>query len=138
MTVPEIVFKMVPLVLEGVEGLIFDFPASASAAHNGEHIPGVKGQIGDPAEVLNLIALDFPVLQKIDPYIWVGGIQPPLVHKVKPMNDPLGSLLIMLGLTQLLLGFDLRKQAGMIPFFDPQDEAAAMLTQRPDMRRIGT
>jgi hypothetical protein len=57
LTVSVIVLDMIALVLQGVEGFVFNFPPGAAAFH---HVPDVfpgDGQIGHPAVAVNGFSL---------------------------------------------------------------------------------
>ncbi len=75
LSMPEIMFKLISLVLEGIKSLVFDFPAGAPAAHNTFHIPFADLEMGHPAEMLGLIGSNFPILNEIDQHVWVGSVQ---------------------------------------------------------------
>ena len=49
--VTEIVLEVVALVFEGVEGLIFDFPAGASSFHQFHEVCGGYRDVGHPGEM---------------------------------------------------------------------------------------
>ena len=52
--VAEVVLEVIALVLQGVEGLVFYFPPRPTTPHYLHEDVWLKGQIGDPAEVLGL------------------------------------------------------------------------------------
>ena len=52
---PIVVFKVIPLVLEGVEGLMLNLPARPTAPHNLKPIDFRHPQIGDPGEMLAVV-----------------------------------------------------------------------------------
>jgi hypothetical protein len=39
------------LVLEGIEGFVFDFPACAGSSHQQHEVAVIESEIGDPGEV---------------------------------------------------------------------------------------
>ena len=53
--------KVITLVFQGVYCLVFDFPPGATAPHEVKGMPFGHPQIGDPAEVLDLVLAYLPV-----------------------------------------------------------------------------
>ena len=72
---PKVVFEMVALVLEGVEGLILDFPACPPPTAQSVSVVALNCEVGDPSEVAGLITLDFPVFQEIDPQMGIRLVE---------------------------------------------------------------
>ena len=66
--------EIVPLVFEGVEGFIFDFPPSPATAHDLIDVFRGDDEVGDPGEVFFPLAAELPVLQQINPDVFVGGV----------------------------------------------------------------
>ena len=70
---PVVVTKIIPLILQGVERLIFYFPPGTGTTH--EQVQVVLGdiQIGNPAEMLNFscFGIFFPVLDKGHPAVLI-------------------------------------------------------------------
>jgi hypothetical protein len=48
---PKVVLEVVALILEGIEGLVFDLPARSASAHELVNVVPGDGKIGDPAAV---------------------------------------------------------------------------------------
>ena len=57
-----VVLEMIALILQGIEGLILDFPACPSSAHDREDVQLGNGAVRDPTEVLGFVLSDFPIL----------------------------------------------------------------------------
>ena len=57
-----VMFEMVALVFERVEGFVFDFPARPASFHNRIDGIGGEGLIGNPGEVLFFLWADLPIL----------------------------------------------------------------------------
>jgi hypothetical protein len=89
---PIIVFKVIALVFQRVEGLVFDFPPGATSSHEVKDIAFGHPQVGDPAEVLDLVLAPLSVLDKIDPHLRVRRIEGDIIEKAKPMDQPCGAV----------------------------------------------
>ena len=84
---PVIMAEVVALILEGIEGLVFDLPAGPAGTHDGNGVFPGNGQIGHPTEPGDLVTLaDLPVFQKIDQQVRAGLIEGNLVEKAEIMN----------------------------------------------------
>jgi hypothetical protein len=79
-------FEMIPLVLQGVEGLVLNLPTRPPATHDCEDVHLGDGEIGDPTEVLGLALSDLPVLDKVHQYVRIGLVQGYLIDKGKAVN----------------------------------------------------
>ena len=73
--------------------------------------------------MLDFVIAHFPVLDKIDPHVWVGGIERDIIDKAKPMHEPRSAIVpLIIGDAAGVLGrLDLLEQIGMIAFFDPEE-----------------
>ena len=67
--VSEVVFELILLVLQGVEGLVLDLPTRPPSPHDREHGQLGAGEISDPGKVLGLVLSDLPVLNKAHQYV---------------------------------------------------------------------
>jgi hypothetical protein len=88
-----VVFKIIPLVFQRIERFVFDLPPGASSPHEVKDVALAHAQVRHPTEVLNLAIADLPVLDKIDPYVDVRGIEWHIIDKPKAM-DHLGSAVV--------------------------------------------
>ena len=86
LAMPIVVLKVIALVFQRVEGLIFDLPPGAPTSHEVKDIPFGHPQVGDPAEVLDPISAYLPVLDKIDPHLRVRRIEGDVIEEAKPMH----------------------------------------------------
>ncbi len=57
LAVTEVVFEVVPVVLEDVEGLVLNFPSGSAASGDFGHILSVHRQIGDEAIAVGHLAI---------------------------------------------------------------------------------
>jgi hypothetical protein len=74
--VTEVVLEVIALVLEGVEGLVFDLPAGAGSSHQGHPVAVVDGEIGHPREVLDTaVGGVLPILEEVHLEVEVGVVQ---------------------------------------------------------------
>jgi len=84
------------------------------------HVALAHPQVRHPAEVLDFVCTYFPVLDKIDPHVRVGGIQRHVIDKAPPMLHPHGAVVprIIGDASGVLSRLDLLEQIGMITGFD--------------------
>jgi len=61
-SVAVVVFEVVALVFERVEGFVFNFPAGAASSHEGIDGVGSQRQIGDPGKVLGFLRADLLIV----------------------------------------------------------------------------
>jgi hypothetical protein len=61
-----VMFEVVPLILERIEGFILDFPAGPSTSHQVKNVEFGHRQVGNPAKVVDFVALDFPIFNEVD------------------------------------------------------------------------
>ena len=67
LTVTEVVFKMVPLVLQGVKGFVFDFPTCTGASYQFFDIAFVNEDIGYPTVSIGHLAVGNDlILEEVD------------------------------------------------------------------------
>ena len=132
-----VMFQMIALIFEGIEGLIFDFPAGASPAHQFADIEFGHGEVGDLTEVLGFVRGDLPIFDEIDPQVLMGCVQGHLIDETKAVEGVFDLLFIDRGLTRLMRRLDIIKQKGMVAFFDPQNVVQIVLVQFSNMGPIG-
>ncbi len=132
-----VVFKMIALVLEGIEGLIFNLPAGATAPHQLKDIGCRDREIGDPAKMLDFVPVNFPIFNEVDQQVRVRGVQRDLIDEPKSMNDPFHLAFVLGHLTGLVGRGDRFKQKGVVAFFDPHNVAQVVLFEFLQMGRIG-
>ena len=65
LAVSVVMFKMISLILQGVERLIFDLPPCPSTTHDRENIQLGDGEIRYPTEMLDFVFSNFPILHKV-------------------------------------------------------------------------
>src|SRR5262245_31539416 len=137
---PIIVLKVVALIFQRIERLIFNLPPGSSTPHEVKDIALAHPQVGDPTEVLDLVLAYLPVLDEIDPYVQVRGIEWHIIDKPKAMDHP-GSAVVSLIIGHapgVLRRLYLLEQKGMIAFFDSEDIVQSVVVQGLDVRSIGT
>ena len=78
---PVVVLEVVALILQRVERLIFDLPACSTAPHEVKDIACAHPQVCDPAEVLDLVLANLPILDEVDPDVRSRSIERHVVHK---------------------------------------------------------
>jgi len=87
----KVVLKLIPLILERIEGFVFDFPACPSPAHQVICVVPADGEVGDPAKMAGFFAFDLPVFQKVDAHIGIRLVQRHIIEKTKAVDDPIRS-----------------------------------------------
>lgn len=137
---PIVVFEIVALVLESVDGFIFYFPAGAPSFHDFIGVAAGDLKIGDPREIFALIILALPVFEDVDAKVLIGLVEGNMVEEPKAMEDA-RVLLIDHGMfggfpfAQCLL--DVIEKMIMVAPLDPKNEMAAICLEVPDVRSIG-
>ena len=118
----EVMLKLIALILEGIEGLIFDFPARPTTAHDVIAVVTGEGEVSNPGEILFSCRRDFPVFEEVDQQVRVGGIEGNLVDEMKAVGDFAFDALEV-DAASLLFGLGhLVKEIGMVADFDTQNE----------------
>ncbi len=117
---PVVMFKMIALIFEGVEGFIFNLPTRPSTFHYDADIPFFQGEIGNPAKMAYFVAVDFPVFQKVNQYILIALVQGNLIDKPIAMNGISFSLFIHSCFVRFMRGVYIIEQTGVIALFDTQ------------------
>ena len=135
---PKVMFKMIALILEAVEGFIFNLPAGASAAHQGIGIAFADGEVCNPGEMAGFIPLDFPVFQEVDPHIGIRFVERHIVEKTKTMAYPLGLHLKLRCFALRMALMEVIKQISVVARLDTQDETQIVTFEFFDVRCIGT
>src|SRR3984893_9426930 len=135
-----VVLKVIALIFQRIERLIFDLPPRPATAHEGINVAFTHPYVCHPTEVLHLLIAYFPVLDDIDPYVRLRSIEWHVIDKAKAMYETRSPLVPLRrgDAASLCGGLDLLEQIGMIPFFDPQDIAEVVVVQSHDMWSIGT
>jgi hypothetical protein len=112
----KIVLKLVALVFQGIERFIFNPPAGPTTPHDLINRAFAQAKVRHPTEMLHLVTVPLPTLQKVDPHIGVGLIERQVTGKAKAMAQPaLGILAIIRAhLAHLLRRRDLREQIPMV------------------------
>src|SRR5918993_214420 len=145
----EIVLKMVALIFQRIERLIFDAPASSCPLHDAIHRALVDTQSGDPTKMLDFaLSRGLPALDEIEPKFRIGGIERHVTDETKPMVHLAFVVFTLIighvrGWTDLhatgSLGLsDLLEQKRVVALFDPQDVTHVVLLQGLNMRGIRT
>ena len=118
-----VVLKVITLIFQRVERLIFDLPPRPATAHEGIHVAGTHPQVRHPTEVLHLRIAYFPVLEEVDPYVRVRSIAWPVMDKAKPMTDACGAIVPLIkSHAPIVLGsLHLVEHIGAIAFFASKD-----------------
>jgi hypothetical protein len=140
LAMPIVVLKVIALVFQRVEGLIFDLPPGSPTPHEVKDIPFGHSQVGDPAEVLDLVLAHLPVLDKIDPHLYVRRIEGNVIAKTKPMHQPCGAVVPFIrgDAPSVLCGLDLLEHIGMIACCHPEARVESVILQGRHGRGMGT
>src|SRR5215471_19848910 len=135
-----VVLKVIALIFQRIERLIFDLPPRPATAHQAIDVACAYPHVGHPTEVLDLRVLSFPVLDEIDVHVGIGGIERHLIDKPKAVDNPGGAVVALIpgDAPSVLSRLDLLEQIGMIALFHPQDIPEVVGVQGLDMRSIST
>src|SRR5262245_65675391 len=82
-----VVLKVIALIFQRVERLIFDFPPRPATAHEGIHVACTHPQVRHPTEVLHPLIAHFPALEEIDPFVRSLSIEWRVIDKATPSNE---------------------------------------------------
>src|SRR5207253_5583945 len=96
LAMPVVVLKVVALVFQRIEGLVFNLPPGATSPHEVKDIPFVYPQVCDPTEVLDLVLAHLPVLDKIDPHTRICRIERHVIDKAEAMDHPCGAVVSLI------------------------------------------
>src|SRR5436190_24163651 len=123
LTMPVVVLKVVALIFQRIERLIFYLPPRSATAHEFVDSALAYPEVRHPTEVLHLILAHLPVLDEIDPHVRSRAIEWEVVDKAKPMHQPGGAVMpLIIGDAPRCFGrLSLLEQTGMIPFFDAEN-----------------
>src|SRR2546425_12796605 len=135
-----VVLKVVALIFQRIERLIFNLPPRPATAHEFIDVPRTHPYIRHPTEVLDRILANLPVLYEVDPDVGSRGIKRHGIDKAKPMLDTCGTVMpcIRGQAPGFLSGLSLCEERGMIAFFDPEHRVATVIVQGLDVGSIGT
>jgi hypothetical protein len=88
--VTEVVLEVVALVLEGIEGLVLDFPACAGTSHQRHEVVRLDRDIRDPGEVGHgAVGGVLPVLEGVHLQVEVGLVEGRAVEVTETVAEPL-------------------------------------------------
>src|SRR6516225_11901388 len=140
LTMPVVMLKVVALIFQRIERLIFDLPPRSTTAHELIDVTRAYPQVCHPTKVLLLVLANLPILDEIDPYVRSRCIERHVVHKAKLMHNPSGAVVpLIIGNAPSFFGrLHLVEQIGMIPLFDPEDIVTSIVMQGFDVGSIGT
>src|SRR6266699_5423155 len=126
-----VVLKVVALIFQGIERLIFNLPARPTTPHELIDVTLADPQVCHPTKVLDLVLANLPILDEIDPYVRSRCIERHVVHKAKPMHNPGGAVVpLIIGDAPSFFGrLHLLEQIGMITSFDPEDIVTSIVMQ---------
>ena len=135
-----VVFQVIALVFQGVEGLILDLPACSSPPHDVPDVLRNQEKVGDPTEMLNFpIGVDLPVFQHVDQLVGVRLVERCAITEPKMMQDARrridqGEDLHLAGLVE---GLQVLEQKRVIARLDANDVMRASLTQVAEVGGVG-
>ena len=134
------VLKVIALICQRIERLIFDLPPCPATAHQGIDVAFAHPHVGHPTQVLHLLSTHVPVRKKVPPHVRIRLIEGDIIPKAKAMHETRSTIVPLIrGDASRLLGrLDLLEHIGMITFFHPQDIPEIMGVQGLDMRSVST
>src|SRR6266849_3569552 len=135
-----VVLKVVALIFQRIERLIFHLPPRPATAHEFIDVPRTHPYVRHPTEVLDRVLADLPILHKIDPHVGSRGIERHVIDKAKPMRYTCGTVMPCLRgqAPGFFSGLHLGEEIRMIAFFDPENIVATVIMQGLDVGSIGT
>src|SRR5262245_61199583 len=83
---PIIVLKVIALVFQRIERLIFDLPPRPTTPHETIDVAFAHAQVRHPAKVLDLGRAHFPILDEINAEGWVRRIERQVIDKAEAME----------------------------------------------------
>jgi hypothetical protein len=103
-------------------------------------IPSGHSQVGDPAEVLDLVRAHLPGLDTIDPPLYVRRMEGNVIAKTKPLHQPCGAVVPFIrgDAPSVLCGLDLLEHIGMLACFHPEARGEIVILQGRNGRGMGT
>src|SRR5215813_3777189 len=130
-----VVLKVVALIFQRLERLIFHLPPRPTTAHELIDVPLAHPQVRHPAEVLDHGLADLPILHEIDPHIRSRGIERYVVHKAKPMHHTRSTVMpLILGHAPgFLSSLHLFEEIRMVACVHPENIVATVIMQRLDV-----
>src|SRR6266849_6604780 len=135
-----IVVEVVPLVFQGIERLIFNFPPCSPPSHQLADVVLRHSKVRYPAEMLDFVLAHLPVLNEIHSHVGARLVEWHVIDKAKLMCNACGAVMPLIsGKASLSLGhLHLLKQIRMIACFAPKNVVTAVIVQGFNVRRIGT
>src|SRR6266851_5840555 len=82
-----VVLKMVALIFQRIERLIFNLPPRPATAHEFRDVPRTHPYIRHPTEVLDRVPANLPVIYEVDLDVGSRGMKRHVIEKAKPMLD---------------------------------------------------
>ena len=135
-----IMLEVVALIFQRMERLMFDLPPGPTTPHEGHNGTLVDPQVCHPAEVLDLVSADLPVLNTIDSHVRIRFMERDLIDQPKPVDQTCGAVVpcIISGVPSLLSRLHLLEQKSLIAFFDPENRVQMVVLQGLDVGCICT
>jgi hypothetical protein len=120
---PVVMLKVLALIFQRIAGLVFDLPPRPPTPHEVIHVAFAHAQVRHPAEVLDLVRATLPIRDDIDPHVRIRCIERHIIDKAKPMHQPCGAVVPLVGGDALGVFRRLyaTEQKGMITFFDAEN-----------------
>src|SRR5262249_39471227 len=94
-------------------------------------VPLTHPQVRHPAEVLDHVLADLPILNEIDPHIRSRCIERYVVHKAKPMHHTRGTVMPLISghAPDCLSSLHLFEEIRMVAFFHPENIVATVIME---------
>src|SRR6516162_713293 len=127
-----VVLKVIALIFQRIARLIFHLPPRPATTHELIDVPLTHPHVRHPAEVLDHVLADLPILYEIDPHIRSRGIERYVVHKAKPLHHTRGTVIpLILGHAPgFLSSLHLFEEIRMVACFHPENIVATVLRKR--------
>src|SRR2546427_921647 len=124
-----IVVEVVPLVLQRIARLIFDFPPGSTTSHELVDMLFRHAKVRHPTAMLDVVLAHFPVRDAMHAHIGARCIERHIMHETTLMHDTRAAVaaLIMGDASLLLRHVHLREQRRMIALFDAEDRVTRLI-----------
>ena len=137
----KVVFELIALILQRVEGFVFNFPARTSTADKLGRVFFGNRQVGHPTKAFHAFAVRavFRILQEVHSQIEIAFVERKIVRKTDLTGDPFSFRILPLnaGHAIFFVGLDdLSEEMFVISRFGTQQEVHPLLLEQTNMRSI--
>lgn len=135
-----VMLEIVSLVLEGVKGLVLDFPSGATSSHDPVDVLLAQGDVRDPGESFRLLTDDLIEFEEIHQNVLMRGVNGQTVSPTKIVEPPRFFRIVKDELSRHASAHCLVKaseKVSVVGLLDVEDETAIHFREKPDVRSVG-